>query len=52
MFANIYNAVTNYFSELGYFIDYQTKNITPDKYAYILIGVGVFGWLLMRNQKK
>jgi hypothetical protein len=52
MFSKIYYGITYYFSELAYFVELHVKNMTPAKYSYVLIGVFLFGWVLMRNQKK
>ena len=52
MFSKIYYGITYYFSVVAYFVELHVKNMTPAKYSYVLIGVFLFGWVLMRNQKK
>lgn len=46
------NIVTRY---LNFYADYAMQkwdNITPMQYGYLLIGVGIFGWVLMKSIRR
>lgn len=52
MLHDIHRFFSHYFSELGYYFEYQWAHMTPGRYFVLLIGTGVLGWFLMRSRAK
>ena len=44
--------IRTYYAFYGSFFSEQWNHLTPAKYGMLLIGVGVFGWLLMKAGNK
>ena len=49
MYDRIFYAVNDYFTDLTYVLGWHWAHMTPAKYTILLISIGVFGWILMRN---
>jgi hypothetical protein len=52
MLDNAWATARCYYSFYGQFFSSQWAHMTPLKYGTLLIGVGVFGWLLMKSANK
>jgi hypothetical protein len=52
MFSNFLFTIRSYYAFYGTFFSSQWSNLSPSKYGILLIGVAVFGWLLMKAGNK
>jgi len=52
MFSNFLVTVRSYYAFYGTFFSNQWTHMSPPKYGVLLIGVGIFGWLLMKAGNK
>ena len=49
MLDQLYFKVNGYFQDLAFVLSYHWAHMTPAKYTILLVSIGVFGWILMRN---
>jgi hypothetical protein len=52
MFSNFLFTIRSYYAFYGTFFSSQWSNLSPSKYGILLIGVAIFGWLLMKAGNK
>jgi hypothetical protein len=52
MFTNMMVTARGYYAFYGRFFADQWYGLNPVRYGVLLIGVGVFGWLLMKSGNK
>lgn len=52
MFENMMVTVRSYLAFYTTSLAGQWQHMSPSKYGIILIGIGVFGWLLMKSQRR
>jgi hypothetical protein len=52
MLTNLMVTVRSYYAFYTRFFSDQWYGLNPVKYGVLLIGVGVFGWLLMKSGNK
>ncbi len=52
MIENLMLTINSYFHFYGKFLLKEWHQITPMKYGSLLIGIAVFGWLLMKGSDK
>jgi hypothetical protein len=52
MFSNCLNTINSYYAFYCRYFSEQWNHMTPYKYATLLIGIGAFGWVLMKAANK
>lgn len=52
MLNKFFSYISRYFDELTYVLEWHWNHMTPSKYITILLTIGVFGYILMRNGVK
>ncbi len=52
MFHNLMFTVQSYGAFYSRYFSEQWASMTPIKYGTLLIGVGIFGWVLMKTANK
>ena len=52
MFDNLMTTFRSYYTFYGRFFSEQWNHMGPVKYGSLLIGIGAFGWLLMKTANK
>jgi hypothetical protein len=52
MFTNLMVTCRSYYAFYDRYFSDQWHNLNPVKYGMLLIGVGLFGWLLMKSGNK
>ena len=52
MIENMMLTVSSHWEFYCKFLRHEWSHMTPMKYGVILIGIGLFGWLLMKNATK
>ncbi len=52
MWNTITETATGYWVFYGQYFQQQWHHMTPMKYGTLLISIGVFGWILMKNGSK
>jgi hypothetical protein len=52
MFTNMMVTARSYYAFYGRFFADQWYGLNPLRYGVLLIGVGIFGWLLMKSGNK
>ena len=52
MFTNMMAFFRGYYAFYSRYFSEQWVNLSPMKYGVLLIGVGIFGWLLMKAGNK
>lgn len=49
MFDSIYSSIRQYMVFYGDYFTKQWNDMGPTGYGILLIGIGLFGWLLMKS---
>jgi len=52
MLENIWTTITLYLEFYRHYAMQRWSSITPAEYGMLLIGVGVFGWILMKSANR
>jgi len=52
MWDNVYSTVRHYLAFYGDYFSTKWNEMGPMGYGILLIGIGIFGWLLMKSGVK